>query len=255
MKRYCTECGAKLSPGDRFCTECGATVADTGEAAPPAAPHPPRTAAPPPRAPAPEPERVEPEPPRPAAAESAPPTKKSLFGKLVKIVLVLMALSALLGIALTAISHFAQIGWSVPTLNIGAPPPPKAEGPVRVFAIGNKEAVRNAPTVASRFRTDSPILVKSIQTYHWNNSVGRTPGTIALRASDGRVYGPWPANGQPGMGGVPNAYWLVYPEIVIPPGDYEIVDSDPGSWATNASAGQRGFYEMKWQVVKQDGKP
>jgi hypothetical protein len=271
MIQYCSECGAKLTPGDRFCSECGAPVADTpgavtpaapGRAAPPAAPAPSRPSAPPPRAPAPEPEPAEAEPDEAepeaiasAAAAPGPRARKSLLGRLFRIVLIFMALSAVLGLAVTALNHFAQLGWSVPWLNIGAPPPPKPEGPVRVIAIGNAEVVQNGPRAPSRLRTTSPIFVKSIQTYHWNNGQGRTPGTIGLKAADGRIYGPWRATGQPGANGVANAYWVVHPQIVVPAGDYEIVDSDPWTWATNASAGNRGFYKMEWQAVRQDGKP
>ncbi len=45
-------------------------------------------------------------------------------------------------------------------------------------------------------------------TYHYFNN-GTPPGTIALEASDGTVYGPWPAAGTEGQGGVADAYWTV----------------------------------------------
>ena len=64
----------------------------------------------------------------------------------------------------------------------------------------------NGPTAPSVL--DLPAArITAIQTYHWNNAQGATPGTISLRAQDGTVYGPFPTTGSPGQGGVPNAYW------------------------------------------------
>jgi hypothetical protein len=67
-----------------------------------------------------------------------------------------------------------------------------------------------------------------------------TPGSISLRDSAGNTYGPWQAYGEPGMGGVPDAYWVVEPDVVLPPGTYEVVDSDPSTWSQNSDTGGRG---------------
>jgi hypothetical protein len=64
-----------------------------------------------------------------------------------------------------------------------------------------------------------------------------------LRASDGTPYGPWQATGEPGQGGVPDAAWVVRPNIVIPPGTYTVLDSDPSTWAQNQETGGAG---MAW---------
>ena len=55
------------------------------------------------------------------------------------------------------------------------------------------------------------------------------------------MYGPWQAEGSDGQGGVPNAYWTVHPNIVIPAGDYALIDSDPGTWAQNGETGGVGM--------------
>lgn len=110
-----------------------------------------------------------------------------------------------------------------------------------VFENGNIEQVFNGPTNPTVFVLDQPRLVTAIQTYHWNNGRGTTPGLIALVHEDGTVYGPWAAVGLPGMGGVPNAYWEVYPNEVLPAGMYLIVDSDPETWSHNARSDYTGF--------------
>lgn len=85
------------------------------------------------------------------------------------------------------------------------------------------------------------MLVTKIQTYHWNGGQGAPPGTVGLSSSDGKSYGPWPTEGLSGQSGVPNAYWVATPNEVIPAGTYEIVDSDPASWAQNAESNGLGF--------------
>jgi hypothetical protein len=86
------------------------------------------------------------------------------------------------------------------------------------------------------------LYLTRIMTYHYNN--GTPPGTIALRAGDGTVYGPWPAEGSEGQGAVANAYWTAYPGTEIPPGRYTIVDSDPSTWSWADDTNGRGITEV-----------
>ena len=123
-------------------------------------------------------------------------------------------------------------------------------GDVQSAAIDNKGAVRNGPTKPTTIKLPSPIVVWSIQTYHWNNGRGQRPGTIAIQSADGTTFGPWPATGKPGQGGVRNAYWFVEPGVVLPAGTYVLIDSSPKTWATNAAAGNRGFVVMQFQQVE-----
>jgi tetratricopeptide (TPR) repeat protein len=128
-------------------------------------------------------------------------------------------------------------------------PTPKTETPpaaeTQFVNIGNIYGVGNAPTAPTEFTVATSYTVTLVQTYHWNNSRGAAPGTIALRKEDGTVFGPWQAVGKPGQGGVQNAYWEVYPNAVIPAGTYTIVDSNPATWAQNAQSGGRGFAVVK----------
>lgn len=109
-----------------------------------------------------------------------------------------------------------------------------------LFNNNNIDAVQNGPRNPTVFSLDGPYTVTHIQTYHYFN-YGRPPGYISLRGRDGSRYGPWPTMGEPGQGGVPNAYWNCYPNITLPPGLYRVEDSDPETWSMNAASGYRGF--------------
>lgn len=117
-----------------------------------------------------------------------------------------------------------------------------------VFSNYNSAGVANNPTTPTKFTLTNSRKIYLIQDYHWNSARGKTPGTIALKSTDGKEYGPWTAIGAPGQGGVPNAYWTVYPDVEIPAGIYTIVDSDPPSWAQNT--GSKGLGMSQVYAVK-----
>jgi len=113
----------------------------------------------------------------------------------------------------------------------------------QIFKVLSIGAAYNGATAPTTFTTSESWLVTYLMTYHWNEAQGATPGTIGLRASDGTTYGPWQTTGEPGQAGVPNAYWVVRPNVVIPPGTYTVLDSDPSTWAQNDETGGAG---MSW---------
>ncbi|MCF8011015.1 MAG: hypothetical protein K9L17_00935 [Clostridiales bacterium] len=119
------------------------------------------------------------------------------------------------------------------------------EEPVDVSNTNNIAAVKNGPTAPTTFTINRSHLVTYIRNYHWNYSKGSTPGTIGLKDQNGKMYGPWQASGKPGQGGVPNAYWDVFPDIVIPAGTYTVTDSKPSTWAQNNDSGGRGMGFVK----------
>ena len=110
-----------------------------------------------------------------------------------------------------------------------------------VFNNSNIAAVENGPTQATVFQLTAQTMLVRIMTYHWNYGRGALPGSIAIRSSTGQFFGPWQAMGQPGQGGVPNAYWFIMPNVGLPPGVYTIVDSDPATWAQNGGTGGAGI--------------
>lgn len=124
------------------------------------------------------------------------------------------------------------------------PTPTKQPETELVFSNYNSAGVANNPTAPTVFTLESSRIIYLIQDYHWNSSKGKAPGTISLKSAAGKVYGPWTAQGAPGQGGVPDAYWTVYPNIEIPAGTYTIVDSDPASWAQNTGSKGLGMSQV-----------
>lgn len=126
----------------------------------------------------------------------------------------------------------------------GLPSPDADE--VRIFSQDVCGSVDNNPTNPTVFTIDKPATITKIGTYHWNHGSGATPGTIGLKGQDGTVYGPWQASGEPGMGGVPDAYWVVTIEngLDLPAGTYEVLDSDPSTWAQNGESGNSGVVSV-----------
>ena len=115
------------------------------------------------------------------------------------------------------------------------------QAPTTLLQVTSIAGVSNGPTQPSVFTMNGPTKIASIVDYHWNSGQGATPGTIGLRSSDGKLYGPWPTTGSPGQGGVPNAFWTAAPNEVLPAGTYTVEDSDPGSWSWAPDTGGRGI--------------
>jgi hypothetical protein len=119
---------------------------------------------------------------------------------------------------------------------------PQSTGPqVTVLDTFNSLGVSPGSSTAPSFEIDKPAKLAVLTTYHYIEGGGPSPGTLSLKGSDGAVYGPWQAEGVEGQGGVANAFWQVKPNVALPVGSYEIVDSDPGTWSTNDQAGGVGF--------------
>ncbi len=129
-----------------------------------------------------------------------------------------------------------------------SPVPTRAPETELVFSNYNSAGVGSGPTSPTVFTIASSRKIYLIQNYHWNGAKGKTPGTIALMSAEGKQYGPWSAKGDSGQGGVPDAYWTVYPNVEIPAGTYTIVDSDPASWAQNS--GSKGLGMSQVYAVK-----
>ena len=118
-----------------------------------------------------------------------------------------------------------------------------------LWNTGNPQAVANGPTRWTEVVVERAFRLVRLTTYHWNGGRGQVPGMIALVGLDGRIHGPWAAHGAPGQGGVPNAYWVVEPDIRLPAGRYVVIDSDPATWAQNAGTGGAG---MTWAEGRLD---
>ena len=107
-----------------------------------------------------------------------------------------------------------------------------------LFFNGNDRGVFNGGR-APRFYLRVGATISYIMTYHWNAGRGAPAGTITLRREeDGITFGPWQATLANGV------YWEVRPDILVRPGRYQVIDSDPSTWSQNEGAGHvriRGF--------------
>ena len=145
--------------------------------------------------------------------------------------------------------------YAICTQLVNAPPPPPPPptdddaSEVEIFDNGNIGGVGNRPTQPTRFTISRPHVITTIVNYHWTNGRGAAPGTIALRGSDGRTYGPWPVTASAGQGGAPNVYWTCNPNVTLPAGTYTVVDSDPATWSQNSESGGQGFTLVKGYPV------
>lgn len=110
-----------------------------------------------------------------------------------------------------------------------------------IFERNSIWAVENNPTSPTSFTIDQECTVTEIKTYHWNYGQGKAPGMIGLQDGSGSVLGMWPASGLPGSGGVPDAYWTAQPNLLLQPGEYTIIDSDPATWSQNAETAGEGI--------------
>ncbi|MGD0283450.1 MAG: tetratricopeptide repeat protein [Dissulfurispiraceae bacterium] len=123
-----------------------------------------------------------------------------------------------------------------------------------LFKLETAAAVYNGPTLKTLFTLDKPAVITKVFTYHWNNGAGATPGRISLKNSNtGVVIGEWDATGAyhmfdltPGAvwpvsgDGPPFLYWTIQPNVSIPAGTYEVLDSGPETWSYNSEIGNMG---------------
>ena len=106
--------------------------------------------------------------------------------------------------------------------------------PVELFHVGNDTAVINggsSPVVTLK----QSYYLTEITTYHWNNKAGAPAGTITLRGSDGKTYGPWTTSLENGV------YWTAKPGVTLSAGDYTVIDSAPATWSRNTQGDGMGI--------------
>jgi hypothetical protein len=134
------------------------------------------------------------------------------------------------------------------------PPAPPAGPTIDLFNNTNVGAVSNHPTHDTVFLAGSSVRVRELVTYHWNNGKGAKPGTIAIHSLGGQNYGPFPAKGTPGSNNVANANWVADVDITLPLGTYQIVDSDPATWAHNVESRGIGFAIVRGERLLPGGR-
>ncbi|MGE3724435.1 MAG: hypothetical protein AB7I41_02720 [Candidatus Sericytochromatia bacterium] len=148
---------------------------------------------------------------------------------------------------LMVVNEGKELLWVGPNLG-NAQPTASATPTVQdqmLYDNGNILAVFNLPTSATQFNLAQASKITFLQTYHWNNAQGSPGGTIGLKDSSGKLYGPWAVSTRPGQGGVPNAYWFTEPNVVLPAGTYTVVDSEPATWSQNSANGGQGMTQVR----------
>ncbi|HEX7626668.1 MAG TPA: PKD domain-containing protein [Gaiellaceae bacterium] len=125
-----------------------------------------------------------------------------------------------------------------------APAGYKCTGPqVKLLDTTNGGGVLNGARQPSFITRGKPYCLVSITTYHWNNGLGKLPGTLGLSGPSGNV-GPFKAKSSSGQNGAPNVNWFVNlstAKPVVINGVYSCVDSDPASWSQNPQTHGTGF--------------
>jgi len=120
-----------------------------------------------------------------------------------------------------------------------------ANAEIKIFNNGNIGGVDNNPTSPTTFTLTKTYKITLIEDYHWNYGQGASPGTIGLTDNDGNAVGTWNVTTKSGQGGVANAVWDAAPNVVIGPGTYTVVDSDPATWSQNSQSNNQGFTLIK----------
>ncbi len=122
-----------------------------------------------------------------------------------------------------------------------------------IYSNCNVDTVYNNPKYEVVLDFESSTLIQCISNYHWNSGKGEPPGIIGIYEFDngktGELVGSWSADGRDGYRGVSNAYWDVYPNIVLEPGTYLFADSSYETWSWNDGSKGRGFIEIRGQGV------
>jgi hypothetical protein len=127
--------------------------------------------------------------------------------------------------------------------------------PIRRAEAQNTDAVVNGPKVATAFTIKTPIFLRALSTYHWNDGRGAAPGTMSLIDSNGTKFGPWQARGASGQGGAPNVTWAAEIRQRMEPGRYTLSTSSDQTWSTNDKAGWKGFYALEYQTYPEVAQP
>ncbi|MEN6348619.1 MAG: stalk domain-containing protein, partial [Syntrophomonas sp.] len=134
------------------------------------------------------------------------------------------------------------------------PTPPKNTIETILFKLQSVYGVMSNPPVQTTFTLSSETTITKLWTYHYNDGKGATAGTIGLRnVATNEIIGTWTVIGNkisfdssPGAvwpvssSSEPHLYWGVQPNVTVPAGTYEVIDSSPATWSYNADMGNMG---------------
>lgn len=104
----------------------------------------------------------------------------------------------------------------------------------------NEYSSRTNPSIPLQLKLENAVKITKIQNFHTNVANGSSL-KIKLISAKGQIYGPWAAKKVFFEGFEQYECWQVVPNILLPPGVYTIIDSEPSTWLTNTQSNNRGF--------------
>ncbi len=116
-----------------------------------------------------------------------------------------------------------------------------------VGAVGNngKNIMITVPAKAPDGHNVQQCNICRIDTYHWNGGQGAVPGKVSvfIPATGLTDTPPNNATATPGAGGAPNVNWSQtgFTAGVPAGGQFEVRDSNPGTWSQNAQTNGFGY--------------
>ncbi|MGI6361563.1 MAG: hypothetical protein ACOX05_04625 [Bacillota bacterium] len=115
-----------------------------------------------------------------------------------------------------------------------------------IYQNESTSGVYNNPQVATTFEVTEPTLITGIRNYHWDTSPVNEyeSATFKLVHSDSTEYGPWSVVAGPGSGRE-NVYWYAFPNEIIKPGLYTLIDSNNATWSWTGNSGGKGHSCIK----------
>jgi len=109
----------------------------------------------------------------------------------------------------------------------------------QIFSSANDYAVSGLGMPVP-FTLNQATKITYIMTYHWNDGRGAPGGgSVKVLRDNGETYGPWPVSVTNGV------YWIASPNVVLPPGRYELRDSEPQTWSKNKESNWQGHMVIK----------
>ncbi len=135
----------------------------------------------------------------------------------------------------------ATAAWRIVDISI-------AERKIVLLDNNNRAAKMNQPGMETTLSLKRTCLITLVKTTHFNDGRGAKPGSLGLRDASGRLHGPWPARGE-GEEGIRYLYWIAEPMVVLPPGEYTVVDSEPATWSHNAQSRHQGMTRIKGTLM------
>jgi hypothetical protein len=127
-----------------------------------------------------------------------------------------------------------------------------------LYSNTNFYGVNNGIYGQPTFSLGTATEITEVSTYHWNFGRGQMPGSISIRSTSGRSWGPFQARGSAGQGNAQNVNWTATVNIAVPAGTYMVFDSSPNTWSSNQQSGGRGFakvYGFAISFVPGGGRP